>query len=314
MKYKNYEENYNLNDLSNQTFPIIQNKLNTFLHKINYKIILFVFLLALNDIIMILFISSNKNNYKHTRNNNSINKEDKVKNNLNKEDKVYNNYVYINPSKNLQKQFLKEMERPYFKEINLKRTFEKRLPFKKKINCKPHFSTKELFAFLSFLTNETIYFETGSGCSSFIAKQYSKKSYAVEGCKYWYEQGIKNGLKDNLIFHDLKPDNPTWSYPGKKSTIKDWKKYFQSYKKKYNADIILIDGRFKIATALDIFDKIRNDTLVFIHEYQDRPSYFIIENYYQYVYHWDTLVAFIKKKDISHIPLEIQKKYWDQFL
>ena len=151
-------------------------------------------------------------------------------------------------------------------------------------------------AFLSFLTKDTVYFETGSGCSSLIAKYYTKKSYAVEGCKKWYEEGVKNGLKNNLIFRDLKVDNPIWSYPGNKSNIDDWKKYFQAYDKRYNADVILIDGRFKIATAMDLFDKIRDDTIVFIHEYPDRPSYFILENYYQYVYHWGTLMAFVKKK------------------
>ena len=169
----------------------------------------------------------------------------------------------------------------------------------------------ELVGFLSFLTNNTIFFETGSGCSSIIAKYYTKKSYAVEGCKDWYEKGIKNGLKKNLIFHDLKPDNPIWSYPGKKSTLDDWKKYFQSYKSSYNADVILIDGRFKVATALDIFDKIKEDTIVLIHEFQERPKYYIIENYYQYVYHWDRLTAFIKKKGINFIPIEIQKRYWN---
>ena len=76
----------------------------------------------------------------------------------------------------------------------------------------------------------------------------------------------------------------------------------------------MIDGRFKVATALDIFNKIKDDTIVFIHEYQHRPIYFIIEQYYDYVYHWDTLTAFIKKKNIKSIPLEIQKKFWNNFL
>lgn len=65
---------------------------------------------------------------------------------------------------------------------------------------------------------------------------------------------------------------------------------------------------------MDIFDKIREDTIVFIHVYQDRPSYFILENYYNYVYHWGTLTAFVKRKNIKSIPLEIQKKYWNKFL
>ena len=166
---------------------------------------------------------------------------------------------------------------------------------------------------MSLLTENTIYFETGSGCSSVIAKYYAKKTYAVEGCKGFYNLGLKNGLKDVLIFKDLKPDNPTWSFPGKNTNLADWKQYFQAYKPEYNADVILIDGRFKIATALDIFNKIRNDTILVLHEYNTRPQYFIIENYYKYIYHWGSLYAFIKKIEIKYIPLEIQKKYWNDF-
>ena len=209
---------------------------------------------------------------------------------------------------------LKEIEMPHLKEINKKRTFKVRLPLTEDIKCNPHFKGIELAAFLSFLTENTTYFETGSGCSSIIAKYFAKKSYAVEGCKEWYNEGVKQGLKNNLIFKDLKPDNPIWSYPGKKSNINDWKNYFQSYDKSYNADVILIDGRFKVATAMDLFNKINDNTIILIHEYQSRPQYFILENYYQYVYHWGRLVAFVKKKDIDSIPLKVQKKYWDKFL
>ena len=205
----------------------------------------------------------------------------------------------------------KEQERPHLEVINKKRTFEKRLPLTSEIGCKPHFTENELGAFLSFLTKDTIYFETGSGCSSVIAKYYAKKSYAVEGCKEYYDKGVENGLKDNLIFKDLKPNNNQWSYPGRRSTLDDWKNYFQAYDRSYNADVILIDGRFKVATAMDMFDKINDDTIVLVHEYSDRPSYFVIEKYYQLVYHWDRIAAFIKKKDVKSIPLEVQQNYWN---
>ena len=65
---------------------------------------------------------------------------------------------------------------------------------------------------------------------------------------------------------------------------------------------------------MDIFDKINDDTIVLLHEYQERPSYYILEEYYKYIYHWGSLTAFIKKKDVKTIPLEVQKKYWDKFL
>lgn len=217
------------------------------------------------------------------------------------------NYYYYNVME-------KEANSPQLKELSKKRILEKRLPLPKEIKCKPHLKREELMAFLSLLTKETIFFETGSGCSSIIAKYFSKKSYAVEGCKHYYEFGIKNGLKNNLIFKNLKPDNPAWSYPGSKSNIEDWKNYFQSYKKEYNADVILIDGRFKVATAMDIFNKIRDDTIILLHEYNRRPLYFILEKYYKYIYHWGSLFAFVKKKEVKEIPIEIQKKYWNKFL
>ena len=210
---------------------------------------------------------------------------------------------------NLQNKLKYESEMPHLNKVIKKRIFDRRIPLPKEIKCNPHFIDEELTAFLSFLTEDTIYFETGSGCSSVIAKYYAKKTYAVEGCIKYYKIGIENGLKDVIIFNDLKPDDQNWSFPGKNSNLDDWKKYFQSYKKEYNADVILIDGRFKVATAMDI-----DDTIVLIHEYFERPSYFILEEYYDYIYHWGRLYAFAKKKNINEIPLEIQKKYWDQSL
>ena len=86
-------------------------------------------------------------------------------------------------------------------------------------------------------------------------------------------------------------------------------KYIQSYKKEYNADIILIDGRFRVACGLDIFNKIRNDTIVLIHDYINRKSYHILEDYYLKLEIWDTLVAFIKRPNVNFIPKEIYNKY-----
>jgi len=142
----------------------------------------------------------------------------------------------------LQDKLKYEEEMPHLNEVLKKRTFEKRIPLPKEIKCKPHLINEELTAFLSLLTKDTIYFETGSGCSSIIAKYFAKKTYAVEGSIKYYKFGIKNGLKDVIMFKNLKPDNLDWSFPGNKSNLNDWKNYFQSYKKEYNADVILIDG------------------------------------------------------------------------
>jgi len=203
----------------------------------------------------------------------------------------------------------------HLKEINKKRTFEKRYPLPKEINCYEHMreiNLMGLIAFTSFLTKDTIFFEFGSGCTSVMAKYYSKKSYAVEGNKKWYEIGLKHNLKDNILFRDIKPINngKLWSTPGKDSNLEDWKNYFQAYKSEYNADVIFIDGRFRVACAFDIFNKIKDDTIILIHEYF-REEYLIIEKYYDYIYHWGSLFLFKKKPNIIDIPLDFQKKYWN---
>ena len=272
-----------------------------------------------------LFIIKYKKNIKllnviiNKKDNEIEQKQMKIKDLSKKLNKKLNNHILQKKSSNFnynkfQKLLKNENNMPHLRQIISKRTFGKRFPLPKEIKCKPHLKNEELLAFLSLLTENTIFFETGSGCSSIIAKYFAKKTYAVEGCKKFYEFGLKNGLKDILIFKDLKPDNPTWSYPGKESNENDWKNYFQSYKVEYNADVILIDGRFKVATAMDIFNKIRNDTIILLHEYNRRPQYYVIEYYYNYIYHWGSLYAFAKKSEIKYIPLEIQKKYWDKSL
>jgi hypothetical protein len=223
--------------------------------------------------IIIMYFLTLTNKLKHE--NNTIKAQLNIyKRHLKKENDLLENYKFNNKNnelksiemkkkelKYLQGILEKESQMPHLKIINEKRTFEKRLPLIKDIKCRPHLNNKELMGFLSLLTKDTIFSETGSGYYSIIAKYYAKKAYSVEGCKKYYEKDIKNGLKNNIIFKDLKPDNPIWSYPGKRSNITEWKNYFQSYEKHYNADVILIDGRFKTATAMDIFDKIKNNTI-----------------------------------------------------
>ena len=208
----------------------------------------------------------------------------------------------------------KELYNKNLSEINKKRTFEKRYPLPPEIKCTEHLKDGgliDMMAFTSFLTKNTIFFEFASGCSSIIAKYYSKNSYAVEGNKKWYDIGISKGLKQNLLFKDLKCDGsgPMLSWPGKKSNIEDWKQFIQAYKKEYNADVFLIDGRFRVACILDIFEKIKNDTVVLLHECQ-RTQYSIVNKFYDRIYTWKNLCLLQKKKNVTKVPLSLQEKYW----
>lgn len=180
-------------------------------------------------------------------------------------------------------------------------------PFPNQIKFKPMMTNLERIAFSYFMKKENIYFEFGSGGTTNIASFYKLRSYSVESDLTWHKKLKDNKINANFITIDLK--SRKIGFPGKNTSINDWKKYIQSYHSEYNADIILIDGRFRVACGLDIFQKIRNDTIILIHDYPYRKYYHILENYYLKIKTWDSLVAFIKNPYVKKIPEYIYQKY-----
>ena len=180
-------------------------------------------------------------------------------------------------------------------------------PIRPYLKFHPVLSTNEFQAFSYFMNPKNIYFEFGSGGSTNVASFYNLTVYSVESDKMWHYKLKNSGINANYITIDLKAHGH-FGHPGIGTTVEDWKKYIQAYKSEYNADIILIDGRFRVACALDIFPKIRSDTIVLMHDYR-RKNYHIIENYYIKIQMWDTLASFVKKPNIDSIPEDIYNKY-----
>ena len=218
----------------------------------------------------------------------------KFKFNINNIENLYNNLqIYLNINNNL---FMEK-----YKRVSIE------WPLPKAIKFKPIMSIKETKAFCYFMKPENIYFEFGSGGSTNIASYYKLKTFSVESDVKWHKKLKDEYINATYITIDLKANQA--GFPGKTTTIEDWKKYIQSYKEEYNADVILIDGRFRVACGLDIFNKIRNDTIVLVHDYSLREEYHILENYYLKIAVWDSLAAFIKRQNISTIPLDIYNHY-----
>ena len=179
-------------------------------------------------------------------------------------------------------------------------------PLPEKIKFKPCMTTEELIAFLSFMKPNLTYFEFGSGGSTNVASYYKLNVYSVESNKLWHNKLKESNISATYLTIDLKTEG--WGFPGKNTSVEDWKKYFQAYQSKYNADIIFIDGRFRVICGLDIFQKIRNDTLVLMHDY-NRKIYYILEKYYIKIGMWGSLSAFFKNSNITSIPKNVYNKY-----
>ena len=180
-------------------------------------------------------------------------------------------------------------------------------PLPNEIKFRPFMNEEDIMGFLSFMKPNLTYFEFGSGGSTNIASYYKLKVYSVESDVSWHNNLKNNNISASYITVDLNAHDR--GYPGINTTLEDWKRYFQAYDSKYNADIILIDGRFRVACVLDIFPKIRSDTLVLIHDYENRYPYHILEKYYLKVRKWSTLSAFFKNPNITSIPQDVYNKY-----
>lgn len=263
--------------INNSTFP---NEIKFKMNKYNVKII-YLNIIVIYYILCFMYKNENKNQM-NTKNNNSF---------------IYNH---------------SEMHSFYDSLlIKYKRT-NITWPLPNEIKFKPLMSNYELKEFCYLMNPKNVYFEFGSGGSTNIASYYKVKTYSVESDIKWHEKLKTNGITAIYITIDLNVSSS--GYPGNNTNINDWKKYIQSYKKEYNADIILIDGRFRVACALDIFSKIRNDTIIIIHDYGYRNQYHIIEKFYIKIKEWDSLAVFVKNPNIISIPLHLYNYYINEKL
>ena len=175
----------------------------------------------------------------------------------------------------------------------------------------------------ALLENCKNYFEFGSGGSTITAfkKDNIRKIYSIESDKSWYEEiskfvGESNRVKYIFIDLNAKPNN--FGYPGTNTTHSEWVKYSRamhlnlSSEEMSNVDLIMIDGRFRAACALNIFKYISEGTKIFFDDFEQRKEdYNVILDYYDIVKtnqqeHWYVLS---KKRNVLKPTEDLIKKY-----
>lgn len=168
-----------------------------------------------------------------------------------------------------------------------------------------------------YLDKSKYYFEYGLGGSTFQAfkRKNIKKIYTVESDKKWIDKLYKTSIpKDDdrlkIIYVDFKLDikpKIKFGYPGKKSTYNDWIKYTRAFSKlsedqRKKIDTILIDGRFRVACALNLYSKIFDNTTILFDDFFNRKYYHVILKYYDIVKKVDNRMAVLKKKPNIKAP------------
>jgi hypothetical protein len=183
------------------------------------------------------------------------------------------------------------------------------LPENKSNELVPRMSSDEINLLRSYLgIIQGNYWGFGCGGSDFIACRDGKhltSITSIDSSQEWIDKVKSNDLikqfvdqeKINFIYVDINGDEKSWGRPKDRSKVVNWSKYSSSIRdsgKLYS--LVLIDGRFRVACALNTLYAIDGNSIVLFHDYNDRPHYHCIEEFYEILFSVDSMVVLRRKE------------------
>lgn len=184
----------------------------------------------------------------------------------------------------------------------------------------PELSANDMKMFYRYLDKTTVYFEYGSGGSTYQAnlRPNIQKIYTVESDKTWMNKlnsVIKNNTKITYIYNEMGTKPRTWGYPSKsceKSSLANYSHHIRNLtiEERSKIDLVMVDGRFRVACCLKCFDVINDKCYIVFDDFICRKKYHVVLDYYDIVEKTEDnrMVILSKKKNIS-IPQDLIKKY-----
>jgi len=179
---------------------------------------------------------------------------------------------------------------------------------------------KELTVLHAYMGDANRYLEFGAGESTVYAANSDNflSVESVESSKEFIDHLIdKNPLlsvaieESKLTFHRVDiGETRSWGYPKNKKSRHLWPDYSHSvFNKPSEHDLVLIDGRFRMACALNSILRTPENCIIMIHDFWNRPEYQFILKFLDVREKVDTLGVFTKNKDrnISKIQSLLNK-------
>ena len=176
---------------------------------------------------------------------------------------------------------------------------------------------KELILLQKAMNQSNNYLEFGTGNSTRIAAETDNihRITVVESDPtFWKEEvlsipSVKQALKKGRLTPHLINIGATakWGYPIDDSCSDQWPMYHScAFQSNVAYDLILVDGRFRIACILHACLSCPPSTKILIHDFFDRPIYFVVLPFLKLEDQADTLGLFSIKKNKN---INILKEY-----
>jgi hypothetical protein len=143
---------------------------------------------------------------------------------------------------------------------------------------KPLMTSKCISLLEKYMSSQSIMLEVGSGGSTCYFCNKVNKIYSIETDKEWYNK-VKHYLDKNnivnvdykLIESDLPDSNRSerhtyWTYKMYKTMLDEIENHNQKF------DIVLVDGRARRHVYAKSFNVLKDDGVLFIHDFYSRPN------------------------------------------
>jgi hypothetical protein len=158
------------------------------------------------------------------------------------------------------------------------------LPFE--LRAEPYMPPEETEALRRFLTTADSFLELGAGASTVLAMDVGVRSITTidtDGPLLDILENRFNRLGDSkkrefrAVFVDTRYSGK-WGYPlgSKGNAFAD--NYLHAVRESPMADLVLIDGRFRLASFIEIATRVRNPTTILWDDYASRGDYHAIES------------------------------------
>jgi hypothetical protein len=172
----------------------------------------------------------------------------------------------------------------------------------------PVMSDRDQKILYRYLSGVHTYFEFGAGGATAQAVLRVSKIISVESDARWHAhlREIIGPVGDITWYTiDLKVPWTGKGIPGKDSPPSTWPNYTHAYVSSFNADLIFIDGLFRVSCALCVWSEITTRTFVTMHNFVNHRQYWVVLPWYDLIERGDTLVMLRKKEGVDPPPQTI---------
>ena len=159
------------------------------------------------------------------------------------------------------------------------------------------------------LAKATHYMEFGSGGSTLLAvRSPARVILSVESDPAWLEKirahpEIAQAVARQRLFLTHADIGPVgeWGSPTDETRRAQWPRYYADpfFATDILFDLILIDGRFRVATALAAAACAAESATIVIHDYELRPQYYLVEKFFDIEETRESLYVLRRRRTIN---------------